>query len=936
METGGVDDSVVVERQVDQLCDQLEQAWKTGEPKLDEFIGDVEDHNLPVLLRELIPLDIHCREQRGIQVRASHYAALFSDHHQLVRSICQRFIDDGSDVSRLVDSKALAKPLTDLPSKIGKYQVIEFLGSGGQAEVFKAMHPLLKQEVVIKVGRFSSSSANNDRLINEGRLLTQLEHPNICRVLDLDFHDGKPFIAMHYVAGKTLREITLDDKAAVVLLEKVARAVEFAHSKGVIHQDIKPSNVIMDKSGEPFLIDFGLARFESDETDGIVGTVGYMSPEAAKANKALIGPRTDVFGLGALLHFLLVTRPPLEGDTFRQTLEQAKKGKTDFPLLDRVKTPNRLKAICKKALARNPAQRHESAAEFADTLKKANGSLALGYAAAIGLLVLACFAYSMSLIKGENSTTSSEPEKVEKVVVSSGPKPHPTAAERLRQRNGIATKLGDTQSDLHRVSDSVVFLGKDNQLWATDGTVDGTGPLTTFTGNGIDRQFNAIGRLSNRFYFSIDDGEHGAELWSTDGTANGTQLVNDIFKGPESSSVGQGTVAGNYLYFTARDAEHGVELWAVGEKGTAELVKDIRRGQQGSDPKHLLAAGDNLLFMASKEIVFRRQELDHSWFLASDGKANLVRNLEQTHYLDGPTGLLVKDNYAYLNAWDEQYGEEVWRIDLPNGDAERLTDCNGSTKATQPRRFYWMDDELVFMVNKDHRNNYPRILFLDTNQENGIRQISVGTWMEVANGRMFCGDDDEIWVSGGPRKMAQLANGFKVTKARGAEGRFLPIGDRFILVGTQSQGIGHELWITDDSSFNVQLLKDFHTGPASTAFRLTYQTPTSLCINARPAENRYGFGTNWLIREGSRPRLFSDVAGATCLKVLTIEGEQVCFYGQVPGTNDLGYWKTDGTSEGTLFLGNSKISPNLGHQMEASIVFRSASYPDQVFSIACP
>ncbi len=214
----------------------------------------------------------------------------------------------------------------DEPPRIGKYQVLELLGSGGQAQVFRVVHPSLAKEYVLKLARRPMAiedQANRDALLREGRLLARCEHPNLIRVVDLDVHQGRWFVVMEYVSRLTLaqfvRQYRPEPHRAARLVLELAQAVAYLHARGITHQDIKPQNVLVDDGDRPRLIDFGLARlnhaWRDGADDGIGGTTAYMSPEQANGCADLIGPRTDVFGLGSLLYHLLTGRPLYVGSS---------------------------------------------------------------------------------------------------------------------------------------------------------------------------------------------------------------------------------------------------------------------------------------------------------------------------------------------------------------------------------------------------------------------------------------------------------------------------------------------------------------------------------------------------------------------------------------------------------------------------------------------
>ena len=273
---------------------------------------------------------------------------------------------------------------TSVPDEIGRYRVLSVLGEGGQGVVCRAMHPNLPRDVIIKLSKhpFNKADEQRDHLVREARLLSEIEHPNLAKVLDLDFFDNKPFLVLEYARGIHLgqyaKEQTLTSQQIAALLAKVARALAVAHNVGVVHQDVKPQNIVINPDGEPILIDFGMACLRDawvDETarQGTVsGTPAYMAPEQARGETNDVGPRSDVFAMGAILYFLLTGKAPFAGKTVSQVVASAAACDFDTTVLENVDAPAGLKRICLKAMQKNLEKRYTSATEFADDLDRFN------------------------------------------------------------------------------------------------------------------------------------------------------------------------------------------------------------------------------------------------------------------------------------------------------------------------------------------------------------------------------------------------------------------------------------------------------------------------------------------------------------------------------------------------------------------------------------
>lgn len=272
-----------------------------------------------------------------------------------------------------------------LPSIIGRYFVRKELGDGpsGQGRVFLALHPTLDRDVAIKIclvdGR---NSARNELLLVEGRMLSQLDHPHLAKIYDLDFHEGRPYLVMEFVRGRTLaqavRHTKLSPTRIAGVLAKVAHGVGAAHARGIVHQDLKPENIVLDEHGEPHVIDFGMARLQSaweTNLNATGGTAEFMAPE--QAAEFLSGktsgdadPRRDVFSLGAVLYFLLTGCPPFQGDDRASRLQAAQECNFDRRRLRSPEIPFHLARICLRAMAKQPEQRLASANELAQQLEQ--------------------------------------------------------------------------------------------------------------------------------------------------------------------------------------------------------------------------------------------------------------------------------------------------------------------------------------------------------------------------------------------------------------------------------------------------------------------------------------------------------------------------------------------------------------------------------------
>ncbi len=269
-----------------------------------------------------------------------------------------------------------------VPVVVGRYQIIGALDQGGQACVYRAVHPELARELVVKLGRnpIEAGQTVQDRLIAEGRILAELDDPAIARVFDAGIHEGRPYVAMEYVRGPHLRQYFEQHRPvarqSAAIIARCARGLAKAHARGITHQDLKPKNIVIDETGQPRILDFGLATFchawqeSAAESGTISGTPEYMPPEQAAGQTSLIGPRSDVFALGGVLYFLLVGHAPFHDNDVLNSLAKARACDFDTAALRKPEIPAALARICLRAMQADPQARYQTAEAMADDLER--------------------------------------------------------------------------------------------------------------------------------------------------------------------------------------------------------------------------------------------------------------------------------------------------------------------------------------------------------------------------------------------------------------------------------------------------------------------------------------------------------------------------------------------------------------------------------------
>ncbi len=260
--------------------------------------------------------------------------------------------------------------------RIDRFLLLHELGRGGMGVVWEAWDTKLNRTVALKVLRVDQE-LERACLLREARMAGQLSHPNIPSIHEILDHQGSPCIAMSLIRGTRLdlaaRDLPL--RRIVEIVRDAARAIHYAHTQQVIHRDVKPENLMLDAEGKVFVMDFGLAKAAHPGTsistaNAVVGTPAYMPPEQALGRRSDVGPRSDVYGLGATLYTLLAGRPPFDGKSAAEVMMQVVH---DEPrplrkLCPRI--PREIETIAFKAMNKEPRRRYASAAKFADDLDR--------------------------------------------------------------------------------------------------------------------------------------------------------------------------------------------------------------------------------------------------------------------------------------------------------------------------------------------------------------------------------------------------------------------------------------------------------------------------------------------------------------------------------------------------------------------------------------
>jgi WD40 repeat protein len=407
---------------IEAVCNRFEAAWQAGQrPPLAAYLAETPEPQRAVLLRELLALELEYRWKSGEAPTPEEYDRQFPEHAELIRQVFTEppLPPKGTAAMPAAVSEAATMPPTAFSSEtaglppasegrsaspaserlsVPGYEIVAELGRGGMGVVYEARQISLNRVVALKMilGGQLAAPADLQRFRTEAENAANLDHRNIVPIYEVGEHQGQHYFSMKLVEGENLAqaisrrgaEHAESENASASslrslrlcarLLESVARAVHYAHQRGILHRDLKPANILIEwRAGGvnplvPHITDFGLARrIEGGagltQSGAIVGTPSYMPPEQARAEKGLT-TAVDVYALGAILYELLTGRPPFQAATPLDTVLELLEKEPVPPRRLQPQIPADLETICMKCLQREPSKRYSTAADLADDL----------------------------------------------------------------------------------------------------------------------------------------------------------------------------------------------------------------------------------------------------------------------------------------------------------------------------------------------------------------------------------------------------------------------------------------------------------------------------------------------------------------------------------------------------------------------------------------
>jgi len=379
------------------ICVAFEADWKIGDrPRIETLLAQTPQSSRAALLAKLLSIELEWRRAEIPAATVENYLHRFPDFVDEVNAAWKAF--EGRLFSMLTqpvherqligEEETLAASAASYPTAVGdhvqyfgEYELLEEIARGGMGVVYRARQIKLNRIVAVKMILSGQRAGDEElkRFRGEAEAAAALDHPGIVPIYEIGIHEDQHYFSMGFVSGESLqaqlRDGPLPPRRSAEICIKVAEAVAYAHAHGVIHRDLKPGNILIDRSGVPRVTDFGLAkRVDSDnqltQTGQVLGTPAYMPPEQALGKTGDIGPPADIYALGAVLYAMLLGRPPFQAASPLETLRQVVDQDPVAPSKLNREVPKDLETICMICLQKKPDARFQSVQQFLEELNR--------------------------------------------------------------------------------------------------------------------------------------------------------------------------------------------------------------------------------------------------------------------------------------------------------------------------------------------------------------------------------------------------------------------------------------------------------------------------------------------------------------------------------------------------------------------------------------